>query len=197
MLSVQRHFRIEDFTPLCRDTDQESFRQATAEAFLLHRGMKRPMVAPERQWQPTRSAQRLSSVLALSRGALVFPVIGKGSARRRNPADWFATVGRAEENEVVLPDLSVSMFHAVFHRGARWQYLVSDAGSRNGTFVNGQRAPDSEEGPGREIAPGMELRFGTMRLTFVLAAQLYRMARSLAEGLNRGLPPRGRGPQSI
>jgi len=180
MLSLQRQYRIEDFAPLCRDADLDSFREATADAFLVHRGLVRRLVVPQRQWQLTRSAQRIDVVPALAGGALVYPIKGKGVARRRRPGAWFATVGRADENEIVLPDLSVSMFHAVFRRGPRWQYLVSDAGSRNGTFVSGQPAPESEQGPGREVEPGVELRFGNMRLTFVLAAQLYRMARALA-----------------
>jgi pSer/pThr/pTyr-binding forkhead associated (FHA) protein len=179
MLSTDRRFRVEDFATLCRQTDLASFREATAGAFLVHRGLERQLHPPQRQWQLTQSAQRIDVVSALAGRTLVFPINGKCGARRR-PTEWFATVGRAEENEVVLPEMSVSMFHAVFRRGLRWQYVLNDAGSRNGTFVNGQPVPGSDEGPGVEVAAGDELRFGKMRLTFLLAAHLYLLARRVA-----------------
>jgi pSer/pThr/pTyr-binding forkhead associated (FHA) protein len=45
-------------------------------------------------------------------------------------------VGSAADNEVVLPDLSVSRHHALLVVRAD-ESLVEDLGSRNGTFVNG------------------------------------------------------------
>ena len=47
-------------------------------------------------------------------------------------------IGRAEENQVVLPDDGVSRFHArlLYDNGSLW---LQDAGSRNGVFVNGVR----------------------------------------------------------
>jgi hypothetical protein len=48
------------------------------------------------------------------------------------------TVGRTNENAVVIDHPSLSRLHAWFERGRRaWQLI--DAGSRNGTVVNGKR----------------------------------------------------------
>ncbi|MGZ3405284.1 MAG: FHA domain-containing protein [Polyangia bacterium] len=48
------------------------------------------------------------------------------------------TVGRTENNDLVVPDEQVSKFHAFFRLvGDRVE--ISDAGSRNGTFVAGRR----------------------------------------------------------
>lgn len=48
------------------------------------------------------------------------------------------TVGRTSNNDVVLDDASVSRFHAwLEHQDDEWK--VADAGSKNGTFLNGQR----------------------------------------------------------
>jgi hypothetical protein len=48
------------------------------------------------------------------------------------------TVGRTENNDLVVPDEQVSKFHAFFRLvGERVE--ISDAGSRNGTFVGGRR----------------------------------------------------------
>jgi hypothetical protein len=48
------------------------------------------------------------------------------------------TVGRTENNDIVIPDEQVSKVHAFFRQyGDRLE--ISDAGSRNGTFVGGRR----------------------------------------------------------
>ena len=56
------------------------------------------------------------------------------------------TVGRADNNDLVISDGTVSKFHAYFRRlGQRW--TITDANSRNGTMVDGQvvyRATDFE-----------------------------------------------------
>ncbi len=54
------------------------------------------------------------------------------------PAGPRTSVGRAPDNAIVLPDLTVSAHHAVLDRldGA---FVITDLGSANGTFVNGQR----------------------------------------------------------
>lgn len=48
------------------------------------------------------------------------------------------TIGRAEDNAIVLDDDQVSRRHAVVHRQGN-HYIVEDLGSRNGTSVNGNR----------------------------------------------------------
>jgi ABC-type multidrug transport system ATPase subunit len=56
-------------------------------------------------------------------------------------------IGRADDNEVVVSDLSVSRYHAELHKGPRGGYEIVDLGSHNGTYLNGQRiigAPVSE-----------------------------------------------------
>lgn len=47
-------------------------------------------------------------------------------------------VGRVNSNDIVLPDVNVSRFHSLFNCTAD-EVLVSDLGSRNGTFLNGER----------------------------------------------------------
>lgn len=48
------------------------------------------------------------------------------------------TIGRAEENDVILEDDGVSRYHArcLYDNGSLW---LQDAGSRNGVFVNDVR----------------------------------------------------------
>ena len=50
------------------------------------------------------------------------------------------TIGRGEDNDLVLKTTTVSRDHArLSHKEGRW--FVEDLGSRNGTFVNTKRIP--------------------------------------------------------
>lgn len=75
------------------------------------------------------------------------------------PVEGTSRIGRSEECEVVLLDPSVSRTHAVveIRRGAA---VVRDAGSTNGTFVNGRRIEREA------LRDGDELRLGNTRLRF-------------------------------
>ncbi len=46
-------------------------------------------------------------------------------------------IGRAPDNDLVVPDLSVSHYHAELRNSGGGQYEIVDLGSHNGTFVNG------------------------------------------------------------
>jgi pSer/pThr/pTyr-binding forkhead associated (FHA) protein len=71
------------------------------------------------------------------------------------------TVGKAPENDVVLDDdPTASRLHAVLERfPAGW--CVSDLGSSNGTWVNGERIWAA-----RRLRNGDEVRIGQTRLIF-------------------------------
>ena|SRR5438093_1320998 len=81
-------------------------------------------------------------------------------ARERVPlAGDRITIGQASTNDVPIPfDRTVSRVHAVLEVVAsRW--CVRDLGSRNGTFVNGERIWTE-----RPLRPGDEIRVGNVRL---------------------------------
>jgi pSer/pThr/pTyr-binding forkhead associated (FHA) protein len=68
------------------------------------------------------------------------------------------TVGRADTNDVVLADERVSRLHAALELVAG-QWVVRDLGSRNGTFVDGDRVLAT-----RPVRPGQEIRIGETAL---------------------------------
>lgn len=71
------------------------------------------------------------------------------------------TVGREPDNALSLPtDSTVSRKHAVFlSTGTGWE--LSDSGSANGTFVNGQRLANPQV-----LSHGDEIKIGSSRLRY-------------------------------
>lgn len=69
-------------------------------------------------------------------------------------------VGRADYNDVVLPDPSVSTVHAKLQRREQI-WVVTDQGSTNGTFVDGERVTEETA-----LTPGVTLRFGEVTVLF-------------------------------
>jgi pSer/pThr/pTyr-binding forkhead associated (FHA) protein len=69
-------------------------------------------------------------------------------------------IGRGDYNDIVIGDPSVSTMHAKLQRReAVW--ILSDMGSTNGTFVEGERL--AGEAP---LSPGTTLRFGDVIALF-------------------------------
>lgn len=95
----------------------------------------------------------------------------------RNPFAMMITVGRANNNDLVLPDRTVSKFHASF-RGSPTGWIITDQRSANGTFVDGQRL---EAGASALLADEAVVRFGkTFTTRFVTPRGLFRLLAALA-----------------
>ena len=63
-------------------------------------------------------------------------------------------LGRAQDNDIVVPDLLVSKRHAELRRSSAGRYEIVDLGSHNGTFVNDARVNRAEVRDGDVIAIG-------------------------------------------
>ncbi len=74
--------------------------------------------------------------------------------------DQLTRLGRHPESEISLDDITVSRRHAEVERTATG-YLVRDAGSLNGTYLNAERIDDEVV-----LRQGDELQVGKFRLVF-------------------------------
>lgn len=96
-----------------------------------------------------------SAYLVVRRGALEgmqFPLL---------PGDLMS-IGRSSDSKIFLDDVTVSRKHAsVSLIGSDW--VLSDAGSLNGTYVNKSRVTSTT------LVSGDELQIGKFRFIFVLA----------------------------
>ena len=68
-------------------------------------------------------------------------------------------LGRSPDSDVFLNDITVSRRHAEISREGKG-FVIKDAGSLNGTYVNRQRVDETQ------LANGDELQIGKFKLTF-------------------------------
>lgn len=69
------------------------------------------------------------------------------------------TVGRAQNSDVVLMEPSVSNHHAWFGSDPQGSLTIQDAGSKNGTWVDGRRIPPGEV---VWVQPMDQIKFGSL-----------------------------------
>ena len=78
--------------------------------------------------------------------------------------DAVTSIGRHADSSIMLDDITVSRRHSeIHHEGNR--YVVRDAGSLNGTYVNNQRIDVVE------LMQGDELQIGKFHLVFLESAE--------------------------
>lgn len=100
---------------------------------------------------------------------------------KREGANGFTnmvTIGRAGNNDITLEIASISKFHAYITNDAReGAWFVHDAGSANGTWIDGQKLTESQ---GKlKLSNGSFIQLGPdARVRFYEAAALYDLLRT-------------------
>jgi hypothetical protein len=134
---------------------------------------------PQPNLDQTQSGEGASPWAGMVQGdGLVVPLVKSD----RNPFFGVVAVGRGKTSDVQLLSREVSKHHALFRPSADG-WLLQDANSRNGTFVNHLRLTPKED---VRLYPGDQVRFGDIRGMFLDQVQLIAMCglvRSLEEGV--------------
>jgi hypothetical protein len=103
------------------------------------------------------------------------------------------TIGRSSDKDIVLRHNTVSKFHAWLELVSDGTYHVADAGSRNGTRLNGRNVVSGS----LPVSPGDALRFGSVEALVCsptdLAAALSPECEVLGLGLRSSEGPRSSG----
>ena len=97
---------------------------------------------------------------------------------RSQIAPW-SSLGRLARNSIPIAHPSVSKMHTLvrFEAGCFW---VADAGSRNGTLVNGALIPRYDRGEAVALKNGDVVQIGAVRLTFATCEGLCAILRALS-----------------
>ncbi|MCG8587702.1 MAG: FHA domain-containing protein [Proteobacteria bacterium] len=104
---------------------------------------------------------------------LVHSLCGTGDAH-------LVTMGRGGNNDIVVRDPSVSRFHAFAKHGDDGGFLLQDAGSTNGTTVDGVSVAARGAGAPTLLTPGATVRMGQVEFTYTDAAGLRTFAAGAA-----------------
>lgn len=94
----------------------------------------------------------------------------------------FISLGRNHGNDILVPDESISRFHAFF-RELPWGLSLVDAKSANGTWASGARVPPQGMGDPVPVSSGEAVRFGDIRGVVLDPAGLHHL-------LQKPEPPR-------
>jgi len=80
------------------------------------------------------------------------------------------TVGRSNNNDVILHSPEISKFHAYLKDIGDGEWVVVDANSHNGTFVNSSRVRPEVE---TRLQSGTRIGVGNTQMIFYLPIELY------------------------
>jgi hypothetical protein len=163
---------LDDFIQEVRSSERDTFAKAHPHPFLV-------VVVPENAdegWRVFRTTH-------FTREQVHNPMSSRASSYRalrvvktnRNPWSDRISVGRAANNDLVVRDASVSKLHAHL-RAEGATMTLSDAGSRNGTAVNGKAL---KEGEARPLEPGDEINLGSINLVYQDPGGMYDFLKSL------------------
>ena len=89
-------------------------------------------------------------------------VSGQKAGREHLLFDPIICIGRTDENDVTLADVSVSRHHARIKRQDDGSYVVTDLSSSNGTLLQGRRI-----GQSARAWPGDRIQFGNVECMLV------------------------------
>lgn len=174
----RRSPRAEDYRALAMSSSRDGFVATCSFHFLLGKGSLHPPINPRRTQKVATGASDYGDEVEIT---MVDSGTDPGAERPAEPPvlavrkvkDVFPnmiTVGRTANNDLVIQDVSVSRFHAVFNLDGD-NVLLSDAGSRNGTFVDRKKL--APRAPAVPVEPGSVVKFGKVEFFLVSAATLW------------------------
>ena len=159
-----------EFVSRHRRTSEEIFLASNATPFILLNLQTAPEVSKKSGFQTVRFTKRAlqASAAEAAKSERLFPVAKRPGA---NAFGMMITLGRAANNDLVIPDDRISKFHAYFRADEGGAWRIHDANSSNGTFVDGQRVPTE----GLVLGPECTIKVAeSLTLRYLEARALYR-----------------------
>ncbi|MBH29506.1 MAG: hypothetical protein CL520_04940 [Actinobacteria bacterium] len=98
-------------------------------------------------------------------GAVLVVTSGHQAGTRYVVASEQLTVGRHPDSDIFLDDITVSRRHVELKVGSTG-YVISDVGSLNGTYLNGERLEETEA----VLTNGDELQIGKFKLLYLVSS---------------------------
>ncbi len=177
------YLRLDGFSKDAWELDAESFAARYGSAFLLHYGsLGKDKEIEDVDLGDTLVREYTDEVVEPRTDPrtnfLVFPVRYKAKGRF-DQAIW---VGRGRQNDIIIPDASISTMHAFIRKNDAGNFHLQDMMSKNGSFVYDQRVPALGTGEPLPFGTGDRIRFGTVKLTFLGVAEFISLVNQLLDG---------------
>lgn len=102
---------------------------------------------------------------APSSGAVLIVTSGHQAGTRYLLSGEQMMVGRHPDSDIFLDDITVSRRHVELQVGSTG-YVISDVGSLNGTYLNGERLGESDAA----LTNGDELQIGKFKLLYLVSS---------------------------
>lgn len=161
----------------CHRLDEPAFRARHGDLFFLHHGplskLRKASSASatrDSEGTPTLPAKPINPMA----DSVVFRV-----PLQLQVSDDLIWIGRSDQNDLVLPDSTVSAIHAFLRRDPDGRVIMHDSNSRNGTMVEGKPVASPGEGPPATLESGHLVLLGNVKLTFLHAAELMSLVKQL------------------
>ena len=154
----------EDWSAIVASRGREAFVAAYAHPFLLAlSGLDAPQ-GPARTIRMEGGPELINAIMAerrrmkaegkdKDRGPVVLPV-----KKVQTTFPSMITIGRAKNNDIIIPDALVSKFHAFFRQLDDGEWGIADAGSANGTRLGEVDLPP--KGQPERVRSGDKIVFG-------------------------------------
>jgi pSer/pThr/pTyr-binding forkhead associated (FHA) protein len=159
---------------------------------LLFEGARRVdvgAVSPLSQ-QPVTTAHPLTNMRAKDNQPKLIISHGDGPPLAVELQHEYTHLGRAEDNELSLPEPSISSRHCVFILSGP-EVMVRDLNSSNGTYVNGEQIAETV------LRPGDNIQVGVIDIKFVPGVRRPKLSQtSMAAAPPAGLTAGGSFPQA-
>jgi pSer/pThr/pTyr-binding forkhead associated (FHA) protein len=149
--------------PDSREADTDEQEAAKPEAEATGSEIEQPAPAATDPIEMTAETVLMPAYVEL-KGALRI-LLPTGDIFDRELAQNETQIGKGPRNDIVISDPAVSTTHAII-KSENGSFIISDLGSRNGTYVNGERL----SGP-RKLQHGDVVGVGLSKLTFRLSQQ--------------------------
>ena len=155
---------IEAFTEAARELDVEGFEARHGDGFLIltTTGFGAPADSYSTQMY-LEGIDESGCPNTAGMQLLVFPIISD---------IHIVTLGRAPNNNIVIPDPSVSRLHALVKRNDDGVFMLLDAGSTNGSSVNGTAIAVRGRGAPTALKVRDKVCIGQVEFTFADAREL-------------------------
>ena len=163
-----------DYFADCQKLDPQSFSKEHGNAFFLHHGPIGKLREPLKK-DPTLDVVSPGTIpdkrFVPREDFLIFPV-RHAAAGKPGDSIW---VGRSEDNDIVIPDASVSALHALITTDKQGKFYLQDTGSMNGSFVAGNSVPIQGKGEPVLLESCSRVSFGSAGMTFLMAPEFHAM----------------------